>query len=103
MTQTILFAESADVCERKHGGVTESIAAFHAGDKGADREQVFEAVKASGERGLTLDELSAAWNRPPNALSARFCELREAGRIYKTVETRKTRSGVGARVYRVTE
>lgn len=89
-----------DHCARRHGGNPESDAAFGAGDKGHDRERVYEFIAARGEYGATLDEVSAAFERPPNALSGRITDLHEAAKIYrKPGETRPTRTGANAAVW----
>lgn len=95
-------ASAADPC-RRSGGNHESTAAFRAGDKAKDREMVYRAIRARGAAGATLDEISTAFGRPPNALSGRVVELREAGRIVRTVERRRTRTGCSAAVYRAVE
>lgn len=92
-----------DVCARRHGGDPQSAEAFRRGNKAADRERVYAFIVARGAQGATLDEYSEATGRPPNALSGRFRELFEAKRIYKTLETRPTRTGSPAKVYRAYE
>jgi hypothetical protein len=77
-----------DICEAKHRGNSESVAA--SGDKDAQRERVFDAIAASGDDGLTCDELSA--------ISGRFSELKKDGLI-EMRGRRQTRSGSLAGVY----
>ena len=51
-----------DICERKHGGNPQSIAAYGTGkSKEAQRWRVLEAIRDAGDRGLTCDELAAQW------------------------------------------
>lgn len=104
MTQTLLFATSepngTDVCARRHGGNQQSAAAFKVGDKAKDRERVFQFIHGRGEEGATLDEISEALGRPPNALSGRLTELHEAGLIKrKPACFRQTRAGARAAVW----
>lgn len=78
-----LFATEEDVCARKHGGQPESVEAFTRGDREADREKVYAFLAAQGDEGATLDEVSLAFGRTPNAISGRFTDLHEAHRIYR--------------------
>lgn len=95
-----LFVWGEDVCSKKHGGNPESESAQEGrkGKAAAQRARVIEAIRASGARGLTVDELAASWNVAPNAISGRFTELKALGKITKA-GTRKTRSGSRAGVY----
>jgi hypothetical protein len=56
-------------------------------------------LKARGDKGCTIDEFAQYMNVPPNAISGRFVELAEKGKICKTPLRRKTRSGKQAVVY----
>ena len=78
-----------------------SCAAYHHGHKATDRVIVLNLIREQGSHGMTLDEVSQALNRPPNALSGRICELRDSDppAIRKTEATRKTRTGARAQVY----
>lgn len=87
-----------DICERKHGGNPESAAAFDATTTAMQREKVLKAIMAAGDAGLTVDELAAAWDTTPNAVSGRFTELKKENWIVKR-GTRKTRSGKAAGVW----
>jgi len=74
-----------DICEARHRSNPESRAAF---DRAApniphQRAKVLEAVKNSGDRGLTCRELCSAWGCMMNQVSGRFSELKAAGLISK--------------------
>ncbi|TWU18024.1 hypothetical protein [Allorhodopirellula heiligendammensis] len=60
------------------------------------RRAVYLRVLATGHGGMTLDELSVAMDRPPNAISGRVTELVAAGRLIRTERKRPTRSGGSA-------
>lgn len=62
------------------------------------RRVVYARVVATGERGLTVDELSAAMHVPPNAVSGRITELVQLGLVVRTDIGRQTRSGSFAKV-----
>lgn len=87
----------------KHGHNALSIGAYHHGHKETDRATVLTLIRAQGGAGMTLDEVSAALGRPPNALSGRICELRRQAAIRRSEATRKTRAGARAQVYVATE
>lgn len=72
-----------DVAERRHGGNAASEAANvrAAPSKQQMREAVLAAVMRSRAQGLTLRELAARWAVPMHAVSGRFSELRDMGRI----------------------
>lgn len=84
-----------DVCARKHGGVETSVEAFERVKvTGATwRRLVLEAIRAAGEAGMTLDELSAKFEIPVNCISGRCTELAKLGKIFRTQEKRLTRRG----------
>lgn len=91
-------ASDADPCERRHGGNDNSREAFEACNAKVQRERVHAAIAAAGDAGLTVDELSARWEVPPNSISGRFSELKRAGRI-AACGRRPTRSGSTATAY----
>lgn len=102
MQQTSMFSikkREADICRRKHGGAETSVDADKHVQKTRDRELIYDYIRAAGQYGYTLDELSVMLDRPPNRISGRVTELRVAGRIVTSDQTRLTRSGCKARVY----
>lgn len=99
MTQPLL---DFDPCERKHGGDRESKAAFKRVDTDTDMAMILEIIRRS-RSGVTLDDVSAAIGRPPNAISGRFTSLKASGQIVATGETRPTRSGASAKIYRAAQ
>ncbi|MBC8105900.1 MAG: winged helix-turn-helix transcriptional regulator [Anaerolineae bacterium] len=62
-----------------------------------DRTLIFNMIEL---RPMTLDEIAAALGKFPSSVSPRLTELREAGKIEHTGETRPTRSGRNAAVWR---
>ena len=90
-----------DICRRKHGGNTESAAAFNPTAAMRDRDRVYAFIKARGETGATLDETAEAFNVGLNRISGRFTDLRteEPPRILRTGDRRPTRTGKLAAVY----
>ncbi|QDT07967.1 hypothetical protein K227x_63970 [Rubripirellula lacrimiformis] len=60
-------------------------------------------IIAAGERGVTLDELSASTGLPANEFSGRITELKRRGMIHHTDQRRPTRKGSTAAVIRATE
>ena len=90
-----------DICSRKHGGNTESAAAFSPTQAMRDRDRVYAFIKARGETGATLDETAEAFNVGLNRISGRFTDLRteEPPRILRTGDRRPTRTGKLAAVY----
>lgn len=103
MRQQTMFSikkEDDDICARKHGGAETSIEADKTVKKEKDREQVYGLIYHAGRFGHTLDELCIMLHRAPNQLSGRLTELRVAGRIVISDESRLTRTHCWARVYR---
>jgi predicted ArsR family transcriptional regulator len=49
--------------------------------------------------GITTDEISNLFGKPPNAISGRLTELKKDGLIVATDRRRKTRTGRYARVF----
>ena len=93
---------AVDTSRRKHGGNTESRAAFSPTAAMRDRDRVYVFIAARGETGATLDETAEAFGVGVNCLSGRFTDLRteEPPRIERTGERRPTRTGKMAAVYR---
>lgn len=98
--QAKLFNEPGDLCAYKHGGNTESRAAFEA-IKGTLSESQADVLSAIMRRpdGMTADELCVAFDKLPNTISPRVTELRMKGKIVKD-GTRPTRSGCKAAVWK---
>ncbi len=95
MEQPDLF----DPSQSKHHSDPESQQAFLTGDKDRDRQRVLELIKSAGSYGMTLDEVSIALRRPPNALSGRITELKARACITWNGRRRNTRTGTPAKVY----
>jgi len=64
-----------------------------------NRNLILDRLREQGEYGITIDEMSAWLEVPPNAISGRFSELVEANKISKTPMRRNTRSDRAAVVY----
>ena len=60
-------------------------------------------VRALEKRAMTADELDQALQYRPTTSGRRLAELERMGRVSVTEETRATRSGRQARVYRIAE
>lgn len=84
-----------DVCEKRHGGNPESIAANkrNAPTKGDQRAAVLCACQRTN--GVTCRELAEEWGVGMNQISGRFSELKKTDEIWK-IGTRK-----GCGVFRV--
>src|SRR5690554_1345755 len=86
-----LFAHAAmpaavrerDITAGRHRNAPTSVLAQQARASSAaeQRAQVLQAIREAGPAGLTVDELSARWNRPPNQLSGRCSELKAEGHL----------------------
>lgn len=74
-----------DVCENRHKGNSESIAAHAKVDKTRGQIEVIEALKFCPR---TSKELAEYLNRPLNAISGRLSELKMLGIIEATGERR---------------
>jgi predicted transcriptional regulator len=108
MTQESLFSQQSvtrepDICINRHRRSDTSMLADKRVNKNRDRELIYNYVKSSGAYGLTLDEMSIVLDRPCNCISGRFSELKRAGRIIASAETRRTRTGSVAHVYVVAQ
>lgn len=89
-----------DITARKHGGNEESVAAqaSRKGSAASQRNKVYLEIRASGLRGLTVDDLAEKWGAEANRISGRFTELNRQGIIERREHngkriTRKTRTG----------
>lgn len=65
------------------------------------RGEIFTCVQRAGHRGLTCDEIERRLYLPHQTASARVRELASSRVLVETGETRFTRHGRKARVYRV--
>lgn len=109
-TQPSLFKlPQRDICAGKHGGNPESREAFTgiAPSLSKRRELVLDFVRNSGDLGATPDEIaehfSILYGGNHNTWAPRCSELKEAGKIYASLERRRTRQGKYARVLRAVE
>jgi DNA-binding transcriptional ArsR family regulator len=92
----------ADPCARKHGGSETSVAAHRTSAVHAESDRL-EILQLLHDRsnGLTCDEYAELTNRPPNAVSGRFSELRDKGAIVDSGERRRTRALCSAKVWKL--
>lgn len=79
-----------DICERKHGGVAESVEANRRNFRHRAKQQhdVFMLVLGSTDLGITCKESAASMGIGMNAISGRFTELAAAGLIRRNGERR---------------
>jgi hypothetical protein len=91
-----------DICANRHKGAETSVEAHKTiqRSKSERREAVYKAIERRPGAGITVDELAELWQETPNAISGRFSELAQRGRIVKD-GVRKTRSGCNAAVWRI--
>jgi predicted transcriptional regulator len=84
-----------DVCERKHGGDSESVAAFESIREALPgrRLHVLRWIASCGDHGGTSKEYAALTGKNLNAISGRFSELKHEGLICKNGK-RRNYSGV---------
>ncbi len=100
MTQLSLLRLSPirrDPCARKHGGNPESVAAHSRVKKDAYQRNILLYLEKHGP--ATADAIADAFGVGLNRLSGRFSELNKAGKIERTGEKRKTRTGSEAAVW----
>lgn len=83
----------------QHGSDTSRHAADTLTTAHKNRQILLDLLKRRGLEGCTIDEFAQALGVPPNAISGRFSELETDGKICKTPQRRKTRSGKPAVVY----
>lgn len=88
-----------DPSSRKSFNSRESAAAFASIDAAQDRERIYRIACRRFATGITTDEISNLFGKPPNAVSGRLTELKREGRLVATDRRRKTRTGRYARVY----
>ena len=67
---------------------------------GTDRMRVLMALRDAGSRGMTDEELQDALGLAGSSERPRRCELLDAGLIWQSIETRATRSGRQATIWR---
>jgi len=80
----------SDVTANKHGGNPNSVAAYAKGSARHECER--DAILAILHRhpfGLTSKEIGEMVEKPLHAISGRFSELKQSGKIYGTGERRK--------------
>ncbi len=89
--QLDLFSLPPDICRSRHGGNPQSEQANRRVEpyKRGTREHLLAIIRACGEHGATLLELSAHFCKTPNAISGRLTELKRDGRVLESGELRK--------------
>jgi len=108
MNQESLFSQQSvtrepDITINRHQGSETSRLADVRANKSRDRELIYGYLKAAGNYGHTLDEISVLLDRPCNCISGRFSELKKAGRIVASGLRRTTRTGSPAAIYVVAQ
>lgn len=101
-------AGRADICENRHGGNTQSVAAGQRNKVNATEQRAWclRMIAQAGARGLTVDELSVIASNllkreiGPNRISGRISELKAVKQIVQSAiePTRATRTGSRAAV-----
>ena len=94
-TQTELFAPA-----QRHSATSLAAARQIEPHLGRLQAMVLEYVKAQGSRGATDLEMQEALGLDGSTLRPRRRELQKAGAIYRTIETRPTKSGMQASVWK---
>ena len=83
----------------RRDAVDTSVAAAHSLDVTRLEEMVYQAIKASGERGMTADDLLTKFSYLPySSVTARPAALKRKGLIYDSGERRTGSSGRGQAV-----
>lgn len=85
------------------GNVTSEMAAAYMNGKRAGTQRAWILRRLQYGTGWTTDQLVEASQRPHQSISARVNELRDAGWLADSGETRKTRSGMDAIVWVLTD
>lgn len=82
--------DQIDICENRHGGSPESVAAHEKviKEKAAMHERIITLVIARGDYGVTVHEVAGAFGKDPNCVSGRLTELRTTGKLKKSGEKR---------------
>ena len=76
---------SPDICQNRHGGNPESVAAYNRLLKGKKKAalRVYEWIKKKGDTGVSCKELAPEMGVDMSTISGRFTELRKEGLIEK--------------------
>lgn len=92
--------QQTDICQNRHRGNAESVAAFQTLLPGLShrRRHVLALIQKAGLKGLTVHEAAELLGTTPNAVSGRFTELKREGLIFKNGK-RPTPAGSSAGVY----
>ena len=96
----VLFANTPGLVRTDHPHT--SRAAAMSVPTGAARRRVYEAIRDSGPRGMTDEEVIDTTGMAPNTARPRRVELHRQGYIVLAGFTRPTRSGKRAQVWRAT-
>jgi len=96
-TQTELFGPAP---AQRHSATSLAAAVAIEPVSGKDRLRVLLALKDAGSRGLTDEELQDRLGLPGSTERPRRIELWEKGLVWQSTETRLTRSGRKATVWR---
>ncbi len=91
-----------DPCASRHGGAETSVEAFkETSDKQRQKQRktIILAIKLSGKKGLTTEEVSDQTKIRYSTCSARISELTANGDIHHMEERRRTSSGSTARIH----
>lgn len=86
------FAESRDMVTDQGPASRNQTYAVVRPDHQAARSKWYGRILSAGRRGVTLDELAARYNCPPNAISGRITELHREGLVIRTAARRPTRA-----------
>jgi hypothetical protein len=65
--------------------------------------RILGSARWTGQRGITADEVTAAWGCDHNHVAPRISELKKLGLLIPTKRCRPTRTGSPARVFVVPE
>lgn len=88
-----------DICQNRHKGNAYSVAANPTSlQKDEIRATVMQFAIGQGARGITADEVAAAWDCSPNHVAPRITELKAKGHLVDSGDKRATRSGKFAAV-----
>lgn len=87
---------NTDVCQNRHGGNAESVAAYEAGKAKhpKKRQLVLDHIASRGHQGATSHEIAQALGWGLNAVSPRLSELKKK----KIIEKSGTRGGAAVHV-----
>jgi len=95
-----------DICRNRHRDSPTSLAAFRGSQSEHARQRawILRMAARAGQYGVTTDELSVLASEstgkevPPNRISGRLSELKDAGLLVATNRRRPTRTGKSAMV-----